>query len=100
MDVDNNRDEYTYLFLSNKDCDRRIQSWTQSNTSRSFNSQFIHDALVPLCRSKDLNIGPDQSNGMGLRNCILEVPTFLRLLSERDELLTSRDRPNTEVFML
>ena len=43
---------------------------------------------------------PDETNRMRLRDRVLEIPPFLRLLSESDELFACRGGKHPEIFVL
>jgi hypothetical protein len=60
----------------------------------------IDNTLGPLCWAEDLDVSPHEPDGMRFRNSILQVPTVLRLLRERDEFLSSVRGEDAMVFVL
>jgi hypothetical protein len=88
------------LPFGNKDSDRGIEARTKHDRGCSFNFEFVNDALFPLSRVENLNIGTNKADGMGFGNGVLNIPSVQGLLRKGYELFPGGDSEDAQVLML
>jgi hypothetical protein len=89
-----------YLFLGNKHRNRGVEPRTQGDAGGAFHLQLIHDSLCPLGGTIHLDLRRDEPDGMRLGDRVLQIPAFLCLLSEGNELLSGGRREDAKIFMV
>ena len=73
-------DRATHLLFSDEDSDDRVQTGAEAHARRPLNAQLVDDPLTPLRRAEDLDLGPDEADGVRLGDGVLHVPALLRAL--------------------
>jgi len=73
---------------------------TEHNSGCSFNFESVNDALLPLSRIENLNLGTNKADGMGFGNSVLNIPSVQGLLRKGYELFTGGDSEDAQVLML
>ena len=88
------------LPFGDKNRDRGIKAGTEHNSGCSFYFESVNDALFPLSRIENLDLGTNKADGMGFGNSVLNIPSVQGLLREGYELFPGGGSENAQVLML
>lgn len=88
------------LLFGDKDSDGGVEAGTERDTGCTLNLEPVNDTLPPLRRIENLNLCTNKTNGVGFRDCVLNIPSVIVLLRKGNELLASGDRKDAQVLVL